>query len=118
MRVLLINQFFWPDNAPTAELLADVAGRLVEDGCSVSVVCGGNDRPGGLSYVRVLRVPAFRFGRGIVTRLLSYASFFLAALWHSLIRERPDVVVTLTTPPLLALVGTLSNWLCGAKHYI
>src|SRR5438874_7814761 len=111
MRVLLINQFFWPDTAPTAELLADVAERLVEEGCGVSVVCGRNsvDADGGsdIPGVRVLRAPVFPFGRGKVTRLLSYVSFFLAALWHSLIRERPDLVVTLTTPPLLALVGTV-----------
>src|SRR4051812_34387016 len=103
MRVLLINQFFRPDAAPTAELLADVAERLVAEGCSVSVVCGRNskdaDGGGEIPGVEVRRAPVFPFGRGRLTRLLSYASFFQAALWHSLIRERPDVVVTLTTPP-------------------
>src|SRR5436309_226469 len=106
MKVLLLNQFFWPDAAPTGELLADVAGRLVEDGCSVSVVCGRNPQPeGGCSEmpgVRVLRSPTFPFGRGIAARMLSYASFLSSAVWRTVFLERPDVIVTLTTPPLLA----------------
>jgi glycosyltransferase involved in cell wall biosynthesis len=31
---------------------------------------------------------------------------------------RPDVVVTLTTPPLLPLIGTLIKWLRGSKHFL
>ena len=36
MRVLLINQFFWPDMAATAQLLADLAEDLAADGWQVT----------------------------------------------------------------------------------
>ena len=118
MKVLLLNQFFSPDAAPTGQLLADLAQRLIEDGCTVSVVCGRNSQtrtemPG----VLVVRAPVFPFGRGMVARFLSYGSFLLAALWESLLQQ-PDLVLTMTTPPLLSLMGTLVSWRRGARHFI
>ena len=39
-RVLLINQFFWPDMAATAQLLADLAEDLAADGWQVTAPAG------------------------------------------------------------------------------
>jgi colanic acid biosynthesis glycosyl transferase WcaI len=116
MRVLLMNQFFPPGVAPTGQLLADVARELAARGHSVRVVCGGGAPPA--AGVRILRVPATCFTRGRAGRLLSYASFYLGALWHGLWAPQVDLVVTLTTPPLLCLIGTLLAKLRGARHTI
>jgi colanic acid biosynthesis glycosyl transferase WcaI len=116
MRVLLMNQFFAPGVAPTGQLLADVARELAARGHSVRVVCAGGAPPA--AGVRVLRVAATRFTRSRAGRLLSYASFYVGALWYGLWAPRMDVVVTLTTPPLLCLVGTLLHKLRGARHII
>jgi hypothetical protein len=43
-RVLLINQFFWPDTAATAQLLADLAEDLAEDGWQVTALAGSRPR--------------------------------------------------------------------------
>lgn len=125
MRFLLINQFFPPDPAPTGQLLADVARSLVQAGHSVQVVCGDTryadiDAAGNheLEQVHVHRVGKGRFGRGVSARLLSYSSFFLTALRYSVFGSPADVTLTLTTPPLLSLTGTIAKLLRGSRHVI
>lgn len=123
MRILLLNQFFWPDSAPTSLLLTDVARELAARGHEVIAVCGNSSYAGSgaaeeLAGVEVRRTPTLRFARGTMARLLSYASFFAAALWAGLFSRKPDMVVTLTTPPLLSLVGTFMQLFRGCRHWI
>ena len=40
MRILLVNQFFWPDCGATSQLLTDLARYLKVRGHVVEVVCG------------------------------------------------------------------------------
>jgi glycosyltransferase involved in cell wall biosynthesis len=120
MNVLFLNQFYDPDPAPTGRLLADVVRALAAQGHSVTVICGAGPRPAAASQAapRIIRIPSTPFSRGLAARLLSYLSFYIGALWQSLRVPRPDVVVTLTTPPLLSLIGTLVRRIRGARHYI
>ena len=122
MRVLLINQFFWPDSAATSQLLTDLARAMVENGHEVYAISadGGyavaaDDAPPPVAMHRVRSLP---FGRGRLGRVLSYASFYLSAAWKGLTLPRPDLVLTLTTPPLLALLGTGLQSLRGSRHFI
>lgn len=125
MYFLLINQFFAPDPAPTGQLLADVAKALDAAGCSVRVVCSaaayescegaGHSE---LEHGDVRRIISRSFGRGVASRLVSYASFFAGALRYSVFGRRPDVILTLTTPPLLSLAGTLAKSVRGSRHFI
>src|SRR5438270_806195 len=108
MRILLINQFFWPDSAATSQLLTDLARGLNERGHEVFVIAGKSgyapdeaDDPPSATVYRVRSVP---FARGSVGRVLSYGSFFISSLALGLKFPRPDLVVTLTTPPLISLV--------------
>lgn len=122
MRILLINQFFWPDGAATSQLLTDLACELAERGHQVKVVCAkssyaGDNLAGPPPPVEIRRAFAFRFGRGAVTRVLSYGSFLITTLWHSLFAQKPDLVLTLTTPPLISAVGTLLR-ARGCRHWI
>jgi len=39
MRILLLNQFFYPDSAATSQFLTDLARGLAAEGHSVRVVC-------------------------------------------------------------------------------
>ncbi len=126
MKFLLLNQFFAPDFAPTGQLLADVAQEMIARGHAADVVCANTayagaaeGSPSARSHrIRVLRTPCLPFGRGRGARLLCYASFYLGALWRSLRASHCDVVVTLTTPPLLSLIGTLLKKVRGVRHYI
>jgi colanic acid biosynthesis glycosyl transferase WcaI len=119
---LLLNHFFPPDSAPTGLLTADLARELVAQGRAVTVICGrGGYRQGeaaGRLPVRVLEVPGLPFGRGAASRMACYLSFLAGALARGLAAGKPELVVTLTTPPLLSLVGAAIQRLRGARHYI
>lgn len=121
MKILLMNQFFWPDSAATSQLLTDLARELTAHGHEVDVICGGtyaatekDDAPA----VSIHRVKGLRFSRGIAGRVSSYLTFYAGAAWRALTMPRPDVVLTLTTPPLLSLIGALVHRLRGARFHI
>ncbi len=121
MKILLINQFFWPDGAPTSLLLTDLARHMADQGHQVTVICGRSTYTGtGPSVapaVCILRTPNLGFAHDKVARLLSYSSFYGFATWHAFRIPRPDLVVTLTTPPLLSLLGTLMKKMRRARHF-
>jgi colanic acid biosynthesis glycosyl transferase WcaI len=123
VKLLLLNQFFAPDPAPTGQLAADLARHLAAQGHSVTVVCarpsyaGPSLHTGDLEAIRVLHTPAFPFSHSRAARLASWLSFYAGAAWRGL-RARPDLVLTLTTPPLLPLIGTLLKKLRKSHHFI
>ncbi len=123
MRILLLNQFFWPDSAATSQLLTDLARGLAEAGHEVyAIAADGGYAPDADGEapppVRIVRVKALPFARGKLGRVLSYASFYVGAAVEGLRLPRPDLVLTLTTPPLLALLGTLLKRMRGSRHFI
>ena len=71
MKILLANQFYPPDMAPTGQHLHDLARCLVARGHSVRVLCSRRSYDGGGEYaaeetldgVEVRRLSAFGFGR-------------------------------------------------------
>lgn len=122
MRILLLNQFFWPDAAATSQLLTDLARELVREGHEVTAIAA----QGGYALAADENAPAVRriyvkslpFGRGVLGRVLSYASFYVTAAWKALTMSRQDVVLTLTTPPLLSLLGNAVKFTRGSRHFI
>ena len=122
MKILLLNQFFWPDSAATSQLLTDLARGLASRGHTVYAISadGGYaiSAAGDPPPVEIHRVKALPFVRGKVGRVLSYLSFFLSAAVRGLTLPKPDLVLTLTTPPLLSLLGTLISTLRGSRHFI
>ena len=122
MRFLLLNQFYPPDPAPTGQYLHDVARTLVERGHQVDVVCSRRSYDGTRSFsksetlagVRVRRLPASGFcRRSYVGKLADYGTFYASLLAALLFRrERPDMILSLTTPPYIGLLGRLA----AARH--
>ena len=122
MNLLFINQFFWPDTAATGQLLTDLARAVAPADGLVTVLCGRPDY-GAVDEtpappVVILQCGPARFSRGKVRRVISYASFVGGAAWNVLWAPRPDVVVTLTTPPLVSLLGTALKMWRRSRHYI
>ncbi len=119
MSVLFVNQFFAPDEAATAQLLGDVVAEVA---CDAGVVCGASRYAGGATAafdgVVVRRVPAPAFGHGLVRKLWSYGGFYSGALLAALRAPSAEVVVTMTTPPLLGLIGLALQRMRGARHFI
>jgi len=122
VRVLLINQFFWPDTAVTAQLLTDVARAIDANLHDVTVLCSnsayGTTVTGAPPPVKIVHCRGLAFSRGKIERVLSYTAFLVSAMIRSFREPRPDLVVTLTTPPLISLLGTALKTLRGSRHFI
>jgi colanic acid biosynthesis glycosyl transferase WcaI len=124
VRLLILNQFFYPDHSAISQLMTDLAESLVERGLSVTVLSsrgrynGGGTLPPREDYrgVRVERAWATSFGKSSVAgRLADYFTFYLGAAWNLLTLPRHDVVMALTLPPLIGLLALLVCRLRGMK---
>jgi len=128
MHLVFLNQYYPPDAAPTGVMLEAVAQELITQGHSVTILCAE-----GVGYatasapslsttdhspVRVVRIPASRFGRGsFIGKLADYLSYYLGVLWRLLIlHPRPDRIIALTTPPYLSLLARIGSKLRRADH--
>ncbi len=128
MRILLLNQFYKPDVAATGQLLADLAVTLVHRGHEVHVVCSCSKYNGGklmasgreiIDGVQVHRVKTTGFGRKkLLGRMVDYLSFYFSATWRALRMPKPDVCVSLTTPPFISLIGLLLAKVKGSRNMI
>ncbi len=125
-RLLFVNQYYWPDHASTAQHLTDLAESLADRGYECHVLCSrGGYKPGEASLpaeevhngVHIHRVWATALGRrNTFCRMTDYLSFYARAITRGLGFPRFDLVVTLTTPPIIGLVGTLLRRLRGSRH--
>ncbi len=106
MRILLINQVFYPDVAATAQHGHDLARDLVRHGHQVSVIASrsiygqkgaGLDRQETVDGIEIHRGGRSRFGEaGLIARVAVFALFYLAALVKAMRLPPPAVVVDLT----------------------
>jgi glycosyltransferase involved in cell wall biosynthesis len=118
VRFLLLNQTFPPDPAASGQYLADVACALAGAGHEVTVVTSrrGYADPAaryraqeGWRGLRIIRVPSTGLGKSARWRRgIDSLSFLAAAAWITFRGPRPDVVLALTSPPLVACVGALA----------
>ncbi len=113
-RLLVLNQYYWPGVEATAQLLTELCEALAED-MDVTVVTGvlhgHEDEPrrtlrGG---VKIIRVASTSFERSkLLARGANYASYLAAALVRSIRGKRPDVVLCMTDPPIVANIALLT----------
>ena len=123
MKILLLNQCFYPDYVATAQYLTDLALGLKEAGHEVTVVASsrGYDNP-------LNRYPVKETWRGIKIRriwttslgkkskwrrFVDFGVFWLNASLTLLCLPRFDVTVCLTSPPLISTLGTVMAMIKG-----
>jgi glycosyltransferase involved in cell wall biosynthesis len=128
LRVLVVSQYFWPENFRINELV----GELVARGDEVTVLTGRPNYPSGRLFpefradpaafadyrgARVLRVPMLPRGRGSLSLALNYLSFALSASmlgpWRLRGREF-DVIFAFEPSPVT--VGLPAILLRRLKH--
>lgn len=115
MRVLFINQYFPPDASNSAYILGELAEDLALHH-DVQVLTGTPSYTADATTfvpkgVDVVRVPSTRFNRvSLAGRLVNYLSFCVLAPVRACFLPRPDLVVVMTDPPLVGLVGVLAAW--------
>ncbi|MFM7260870.1 MAG: glycosyltransferase, partial [bacterium] len=126
MRVLLINQTFYPDIAATAQHAHDLARYLVSQGHEVTAIASRSiygkkgavlPREEMVDGIRIVRVGKSVFGKSsIAARMVDFGLFYAAALWRSFNMRRQDVVICFTTPPFVALIGWLLRLVRGTRY--
>jgi hypothetical protein len=124
-RVIFLNQFSYPDEPATSLILTDCVFAAVEAGARTVVVCSaggyaaGGAESGEAAGVEVQPVAAPEFVRGVgCGKLLSYAAYVCRTAWRVMRCGRGDTVVSMTTPPLLGVLGRLAQMVRGAHHVI
>src|ERR1700722_14268059 len=117
MRILVLDQAFYPDVVSTAQHAADLAAGLADAGHKVKVLASRRayDSPSHLFGARecwrkvtILRVPSTALGKtALWRRAVDFASFLLACMFRLAMLPRFDVVIAMTSPPLIAVLAAL-----------
>ena len=125
MRILIINQCFYPDVAATAQHAWDLARHMQRKGHTVTAVASrsaygerGNSfvKSEKVDDVLIERIGTNWFGKaGLLGRAVDFAAFHLLATWRAVRLPKQDVVICLTTPPFVVLVGLLLKAIRGSK---
>ena len=125
MKFLLLNQCFYPDVVSTAQHLTDLATELSARGHDVTVVASdrGYDDPSlrfprreTWNNIRIIRIPSLSFGKSSRwRRALNFGSFAIVCALRLLALGRFDVVVALTSPPLISFLAALLVRLKGGR---
>lgn len=128
MRILIVTQYFWPENFR----INDLAQGLVKRGHQVTVLTGKPNYPSGRFYdgygffhkrreayegMQVIRVPLLPRGRAGGFRLvMNYFSFALAAALSAVVscRDKYDVIFVYAPSPItVALPALILRWIRG-----
>jgi len=123
MRILLINQCFYPDHVATAQYLTELALELVKAGHQVTAVSSsrGYDDPTRLFPARenwcgidIRRIWTPGLGKKSKwRRLADFAIFWINASRILIFMPRHEVTVCLTSPPLISTLGTIAARIKG-----
>jgi glycosyltransferase involved in cell wall biosynthesis len=124
MRILFLNRSFWPDTDVTGVLLAELAEDLAVDH-QVTVICGpANSSPNRMwpllhreqyGAVTVVRTSGAKLSKkNLLLRLMSLHAYFALATIAAL-RERADIIIAETDPPLLGALAAIVKRLTGCR---
>jgi len=112
-RLLVLNQYYAPGFEATAYLLSQLCSALAAD-FDVTVITGKlaapRADPGRVTVdgVEVVRVHSTAFDRSnLPLRALNYVTYLAASLWSAVIAKKPDVVLCMTDPPVIADVALI-----------
>ena len=115
MRITLINQAFYPDVVSSGQHLTDLALCLAQRGHEVTVVTSRRayDDPTSKfqNYevwrgIKIHRVSNTGFGKTAKwRRATDFLTFLISSCWRLCLLSKPDVVVALTSPPLVSVIS-------------
>ena len=127
MKILLLNQCFYPDVVSTAQHLSDLAFDLSSQGHRVTVIASrrGYDNPGQqfpkrevYRRVKISRLSTLNLGKqNRFRRAINFATVLISYAVRLVFTPRQDVVVALTSPPLISFLGALFVKLKGGRFY-
>jgi len=128
MRLLVVSQYFWPENFRINDLVSELVARNHE----VVVLTGKPNYPQGWVFpefltnpvqfnsyngARILRAPMLARGQGALSLVINFVSFAVGAALYGLIalrRERFDAILVYEPSPVtVGLPAILFRWLKG-----
>ena len=126
MKILFLNQTFYPDVAATSQYVSDLATALVERGHQITVVCGRrayDDGPGERypahetwRGIEIRRISGTRFGKAARwRRAVDFGTYILSCTLHLLTLPRYDLVIGMTSPPLISWIGAVFTRVKGGR---
>lgn len=116
-RILFLQRGFPPTPGAAGAMLHELAGFLVGRGWQVQVVCSGEtDSTTTLESIKVQQVKAPYQSQNLFVRALSMIRVRSALERCALAQPKPDLVVSLTDPPGLAITGARIARHHGAVH--
>ena len=125
MRIFLVNQAFHPDVVSSGQHLTDLAVALVERGHDVTVVTSRRAYDDSTRTfpkqevwrgIKIYRVFNTGFGkRAKWRRAADFLTFLISCCGRLVLLPKPDVVVALTSPPLVSVIAAGFAKLRGAK---
>jgi putative colanic acid biosynthesis glycosyltransferase WcaI len=130
VKICFFNRSYWPDQAATGQLLTELAEDLVaRHGCDVTVVAGRalhatrvdrrrfapveRETRNGVTVVRA-NGTRFRPGR-FAGRAANYLTYFTSAAVAAFDIGQPDIVVSMTDPPIVGLAARWAARRAGAR---
>ncbi len=125
MKILFLNQTFYPDVASTAQHASDLAAKLAGRGHDVTVVCSQRayDDPA-QRYparevwpgVQIRRIPSLGLGKTARwRRAADFGSYIANCTAHLATLPSFDLVVAMTSPPLISWLGAMFTALTGGR---
>jgi colanic acid biosynthesis glycosyl transferase WcaI len=114
---VLLNQTFYPDVMATGQHLSELAVELVSRGHQVTVITGRRayDEPtvtfSKREYwrgINIIRVASTRFGKNSkLARACDFASFLICCCLQLMFLPSADVILALTSPPLISVLAAV-----------
>ncbi|MCM2344550.1 MAG: glycosyltransferase family 4 protein [Alphaproteobacteria bacterium] len=111
--VVFFNRVYPPVRGASGRVLRDLARGFVRDGWAVTIITtgaeAGREKDGA---IRIIRVKA-----PVKKKLLgAYLNVWLRMWWAGMGMPRPDLVVTMTDPPLMVVAGDMMARAHKCKH--
>lgn len=125
---LFLSHYFWPEEMATSEMLSGIAFSLSRIGISVSGLAGhpayrGNMErlPSNVEHggVHIRRVWSTQFDKNnVLGRVLNTSTFTISSLISCLFITRPNVMISVTNPPLLPWVSWVMHTIRGIPYVL
>lgn len=118
MKILILSQVFWPDTVSTAQHLSDLAFKLSENN-EVRVLSSRHNYENPkesyaanetVNSVRIIRINNSSLGKkNLIFRCIDFFSFNFLLLFKlfAVNNQNTDIIIGLTSPPLISFIGVL-----------
>lgn len=108
--VIFMNRVYPPGRGATGRMLRDLARSFAREGWLVTIITSG-DGPEKDGPIKIIRVKG-----AAKPSNLGYVFVWLRMLWVALRQPKRHLMVTMTDPPLLAVIGQLYAKMKGSHH--